>query len=460
MRAFIYCRISADREGAGLGVERQRKDCEQLAETLGWTIAGAFTDNDLSAYSGKPRPAYNEMLESVEAGQAGAIIAWHTDRLHRSPAELETFISLCDRASVVVRTVQAGELDLSTPAGQMTARIVGAVARHEIDHARKRMVAAHAQAAEKGRAHGKIPFGYAAVRDDSGAIVSRVPDPVEAGLVREAVARVLGGEATRAVTQDWAGRGVLTRSGGVWNPRSLREMLMRPTLAGLRAHRGSVSRGEWEPIISEGEHVRLVALYSDPLRRTNRGTGVRHLMSGIALCGLCGSGVQRLKSGGYPAYACAGCTRVSRSVRLVDDLVGKVVVNRVLRMDANPGFMRRVASSPTGEAELLELNSRLDTAADMLADGELDRAGYQRIRDRVSPRIAELKKAMAPSAAHSALAQMIASEDKTEYWNSHADVAEKREVVRSLFDGVIILPAKGIERDQSLRFVWRDHSRP
>ncbi|WP_442972477.1 recombinase family protein [Rhodococcus sp. BH5] len=457
MRAFIYCRISADREGAGLGVERQRKDCEQLAETLGWTIAGTFTDNDLSAYSGKPRPAYNEMLESVEAGQAGAIIAWHTDRLHRSPAELETFISLCDRASVVVRTVQAGELDLSTPAGQMTARIVGAVARHEIDHARKRMVAAHAQAAEKGRAHGKIPFGYAAVRDDSGAIVSRVPDPAEAGLVREAVARILGGEATRAVTQDWAGRGVLTRSGGVWNPRSLREMLMRPTLAGLRAHRGSVSRGEWEPIISEGEHVRLVALYSDPLRRTNRGTGVRHLMSGIALCGLCGSGVQRLKSGGYPAYACAGCTRVSRSVRLVDDLVGRAVVRRCNLPDAQRAFDPAPPDAEKFESELRDLQLRLATAADMLADGDMDRAGYLRVRDRVSPRISELKKLAQPNESDGSLARMIRSPDKEEYWNSPGlPVSEKRTIIRELLDGVIILPAKAVAaRDQCLWWVWR-----
>ncbi|MDQ1621846.1 MAG: hypothetical protein QOH19_264, partial [Actinomycetota bacterium] len=30
--AFIYCRISNDKTGAGLGVQRQEEDCRELAE--------------------------------------------------------------------------------------------------------------------------------------------------------------------------------------------------------------------------------------------------------------------------------------------------------------------------------------------------------------------------------------------------------------------------------------------
>lgn len=35
-RAAIYCRISDDREGAGLGVARQDVDCREQADRLGW----------------------------------------------------------------------------------------------------------------------------------------------------------------------------------------------------------------------------------------------------------------------------------------------------------------------------------------------------------------------------------------------------------------------------------------
>ena len=134
MQAVIYARISRDREGAGVGVERQAEDCRDLADRLGWTVVGTFTDNDVSAYSGKLRPGYRAMLDALEAGKAGAVLAWHTDRLHRSPVELEEFIDLCDRRGIDVRTVRAGTVDLSTASGKMVARMLGAAARHEVEH--------------------------------------------------------------------------------------------------------------------------------------------------------------------------------------------------------------------------------------------------------------------------------------------------------------------------------------
>jgi DNA invertase Pin-like site-specific DNA recombinase len=61
--AAIYCRISKDRTGAGLGVERQLGDCQALADCLGWTVSGIYVDNDLSAYTRrKPRPDYQRLL--------------------------------------------------------------------------------------------------------------------------------------------------------------------------------------------------------------------------------------------------------------------------------------------------------------------------------------------------------------------------------------------------------------
>src|SRR5450830_1455177 len=113
--AAIYCRISSDPEHDGLGVERQRVDCEALASRLGWTVAATFTDDDRSAYSGKPRPAYRDLLAAIDSGTIGAVVAWHPDRLHRSPRELEGFIDLVERHGTAVQTVTAGAYDLTTP---------------------------------------------------------------------------------------------------------------------------------------------------------------------------------------------------------------------------------------------------------------------------------------------------------------------------------------------------------
>src|SRR4051794_21562049 len=87
--AGIYCRISRDKSGAGHGVERQQRDCRTLAEHLGWEVEKVYVDNDISAYSGKARPQYQAMLADIGAGVVTGVIAWHPDRLHRAPTELE-----------------------------------------------------------------------------------------------------------------------------------------------------------------------------------------------------------------------------------------------------------------------------------------------------------------------------------------------------------------------------------
>jgi site-specific DNA recombinase len=91
IRAAIYVRISADRTGAGLGVARQEEDCRPLCARLGWVVVMVFCDNDVSAYSGKPRPQWDAMLAAITAGE---VACWHVDRLTRSPRELEDVIDL------------------------------------------------------------------------------------------------------------------------------------------------------------------------------------------------------------------------------------------------------------------------------------------------------------------------------------------------------------------------------
>ncbi|MGZ8626892.1 MAG: recombinase family protein, partial [Actinomycetota bacterium] len=74
--AAIYCRISADREGRQLGVTRQRDDCLALAEARGWRVAEVYVDNDVSAYSGKPRPEYRRMLRDLKDGSRDAVVVY------------------------------------------------------------------------------------------------------------------------------------------------------------------------------------------------------------------------------------------------------------------------------------------------------------------------------------------------------------------------------------------------
>lgn len=89
-----------------------------------------YADKDMSAYSGKPRPAWERLNSDIGAGPVDAIASWHVDRLTRSPRELEDVIDLHDGHGVQLAT-RTGEIDLSTPTGRLIARTVGAAARSQ-----------------------------------------------------------------------------------------------------------------------------------------------------------------------------------------------------------------------------------------------------------------------------------------------------------------------------------------
>lgn len=452
MRAIIYARISNDRTGAGLGVERQRDDCEKMAADLGWPIVATYTDNDISAYSGKPRPGYLAMLDALREGQADVVIAWHADRLHRSPAELEQFIDVCARHGVTVRTVQAGEVDLSTPAGQMTARIIGAVARHEVDHARARLLKARAQAAELGHAHGRVPYGYRNEFDKFGNVTGRSPDPVESEHVREAVERVIAGESMYSIRNDWTKRGILTRAGKPWTAASFREMVMRPTYAGIRVHKGVQTPGAWEPIITPEQHKKVLSLLDDPNRVIHRGTDPRYLLSGIAKCGVCGEVMWRLKGNrnGLGSYSCTKNRCVARKIENVDALIEELIIQWCEGISSIDDLADPEAAAAMAEAR--ELRSRLDESIELVGEGELSPRALAKLEAKLLPRIRQLER-QAQRAPSPHVLELVGPNARR-HWG-RMDVATRREVVRALMT-VTIMPTKRrkIFDPESIRVEW------
>jgi site-specific DNA recombinase len=77
-------RLSLDWEGKGLGIERQREDCENIAARLGVKITDWYVDNSVGASrrskSKGNRPEYRRLLADIEAGYVKTVIIWMEDR--------------------------------------------------------------------------------------------------------------------------------------------------------------------------------------------------------------------------------------------------------------------------------------------------------------------------------------------------------------------------------------------
>lgn len=399
-RAALYLRQSkADDEG----IERQQKRAAALADARGWKVVETFVDNDVSA--SKPRGAETAWGRLLAASHLlDVVVAVDLDRIARSTRDLNTLIDH-DLALVTVD----GEIDLASADGELRASVLASVARFEVRRKSERQLRASDQRAAKGRPTARPGYGYLRV-DGRDVVVD-----AEASVIREAARRVLDGESMRSVSTDLNRRGILSprtieRARAAqdsadlptipWQGVTLRQMLRRPSLAGLRTHRGKVVGAfdpDWHPAILDADtHDRLVALFDDPTRASSSRVGhpPRHLLSGIAWCGRCGEtlGGRMIRLSPWTpkpgqksravkaAYACRACHKVRRLQEPVDTLVTEALLRRLERDDAADLL---TSGDPEAARELRDeiaaVTARLATAADMFAAGTIDGEQLARI---------------------------------------------------------------------------------
>ncbi|MEV7105387.1 recombinase family protein [Streptomyces atroolivaceus] len=387
MNVTIYVRLSQDRHGDSLGVERQEAECRAFAEARGWTVREVLSDNDISATKGKVRPGFEALLMS----KPEAVLVWHTDRLIRVTRDLERVIDL----GVNVHAIHAGHLDLSTPAGRAVARTVTAWATYEGEQKAIRQVAANVQAARAGKPYtaGIRPFGYG---DDHMAVIAE-----EAAAIVEGAQMILAGESLSAVARAWNEAGLIsprskaqsTKADG-WTLRGVKNLLTSPRYIGQRTYRGDViGEAEWPAILDEVTHYACVAILNSPDRfsggrRTGRVPGT--LLAGIALCGECGETVNGRGYRGAPVYGCkATHTRTPRE--LADKRVGNSVLARLAFPDFLPSILAANAEQDGDSAglhvEAKNLRERLDGLALAYAEGAISlsqmTAGTEAIRAKL-----------------------------------------------------------------------------
>lgn len=391
-KAGVYARISRDRRGEGLGVNRQQDDCAALCERLGWSVEDVYIDNDVSAYSGKRRPEYERLCADLADRRITAVAAWHPDRLHRSPKELEAFIDLIEATKAKVATVQAGEYDLTTAAGRMTARVVGAVARGESEHKSDRLKRKHLELAKEGKwaGGGTRPFGY--------DIDRRTLKPDEAELIRAGARQLLAGATLRSVTAAWDASGIRPVKGGMWTGHVIRRMLTSPRIAGWRSHHGTfAAEADWQPIVDRDTVERLRALLLDPARRLNANPR-SYLLAGLAFCEVCDHRlVARPRADRRRCYVCAsgpnygGCGKIRVVAEPLEDYVAGMALDAL-----------DVAAVPTEPDErsayditVADLETQLADLAVDWADRRISRPEWLAARDRVEARLAAVRAGMA-----------------------------------------------------------------
>lgn len=81
----IYVHISLDKHDS-VGIER----CHSFAAELGLEVGRAYLDNSISAYSGKVRPDFIDLVADVKTRKIGVVLSFAPDRISRNMSEVRT----------------------------------------------------------------------------------------------------------------------------------------------------------------------------------------------------------------------------------------------------------------------------------------------------------------------------------------------------------------------------------
>lgn len=375
IRVGSYARLSLAPLGPD-GTRRREKVDRQLADNRAraarlsqgeheWRIGDEYVDNHRSAWRRDgPREDWDRLLADWQAGHLDAVMVWNIDRLLRQPWDLEQLIRMVeDTGRRLLLSTESGVADLADAEHRYDLRGRVNAACRESDRNSARSRRAHAAKAGRGEPQIGRYRAYGWTRD--GVII-----PEEAVVIREMAGRVMAGDGGRGIAIDMQARGVSTVTGAPWRDSTIREILAKPLLAGLRVHHGQVvsAPSTWPPILKRATWEAVQAAYrSRAPAVTGDGRTRKFLLSGICRCGTCDAPMyvrQHRNSGsGQVNYQCVNphCPkpRVTRSMRRVDDLV----IGAVLALLADERVVAALSAEPepdqpAGAAELAALEQR------------------------------------------------------------------------------------------------------
>ncbi len=392
LRAAIYCRISLAAVGDTVKVDDQELLCRKIADQRGWTVSEGhvFKDNSRSAWQhNRQRPAWDAMLQAVAAGQVGAIIVYHGDRLIRAPWDLEVLLDLArDRGIRLASPI--GERNLDNDDDQFILRIEAAAQHREVSATSRRLKRYYEKMAASGRVRmggrGGRAFGFEA---DSMTVRAD-----EAEMIRDVAERILALEPVGAICRDLNARGWRTPTGNPWQHGSLKKMLLRPRLAGLLPASRGLAPAAWSAILDRDTWDAMCAALSRKAGDFGYTTNARrYLLSGIALCGSCGRGLairHTTRDESLRGYGCinADCPgRVHRNVRHLD----AYVEGHVLEMLADERVRQQLGASaaPGMSAKLSALEARREMLLASFAED--DEVGAEVIRGTIGPLVRRIE---------------------------------------------------------------------
>lgn len=484
-RAAIANRVSRVK---GASIPEQDADNTAWCEAEGIEVYDRYEEEgSASRYARRSRKEWPRLIADLQAGSFELVVLWESSRGDRKLAEWVAFLDLClDRGVLIHVTSEDRTYDMSISSDYNQMAQAGITNREESEKTSKRMNRVVRNLARKGAPSGKLPWSYRREYEfvpdpDTGRqirIIHQLPDEVKGPLTDEMADDALAGKPLSEIARD-----VQARVGGTWDGRRVREILLNPTIAGLRVFQGEVvGDALWLPVLASGDRdaakvkfARLEAKLKDPARRTHRDASVKHLLTGVARCGyggdlawpgtitreqfagLCGGQFRWNMNGKVASYECRAAWHVTCAEPLADEMVEEAVILRLAQPDAREVFVRPDVSGDVAKAkaEVAALKLRLKGFYSQAAKGKISEMGIAEIEAELLPDIKKWEKKATPQVITPLVEKLITAEDVRGYWASLL-VPQKREVIRAIVTPVILPVGRAATKPvpERIKFLW------
>ena len=298
MKYFIYTRKSTDSEERQvLSLESQLSELKEFAAKEKLEIVASLCEAQTAKEPG--RKIFGEMLDRIEKGEAGGILAWHPDRLARNSIDGGKIIYLLDTGKIKDLKFPTFWFD-STPQGKFMMNIAFGQSKYYIDNLSENIKRGHRQKLRKGIWPGFAPLGYLNNRKTKTIDTDKEKSPV----IRKCFEFYSTGEYTlKSIKQFLADTKIDSYKGNDLSCSCVQRMLKNPFYCGVFKFNGEIYQGTHEPIISKKlfDSVQQVM--------NNRGKKKRKrkhefAFSGLMRCGNCGCLITAETQKGHNYYRC------------------------------------------------------------------------------------------------------------------------------------------------------------
>ena len=409
-RAAIYARYSSD-EQRPESIEDQVLKCRRHCAAMGWEVVATYCD---AAFTGATvlRPEYQRLLQDAERGLFDIVVVEAVDRLSRRLADLANFHDIVEFRKVRLFATDRGEIN-----GLMIG-ILGAMAQAFLDDLKGKTKRGLTGKILAGLSAGSLAYGYRVdpdmkgkrfIIEDEAKVVRRIFEDYANGASPLAIASQLNAEGVPGPRgRHWIDttiRGQVDRGTGllnnelyvgriVWN----RTSYVRDPGTGKRLARLN-PKDEWEESSDDSLRIvddalwRRVKAHQGEVRTVmaRDGTGValnrahraQHLLSGLILCGDCGSpfAMRDARHYGCSNVRSKGTCSNGLKVKRVDleRLVGDAIRHRWMNEDA----MARLRAEVIEERERL-LGSSEETRVTLTAAIKQKQAQVNRVVNAIT----------------------------------------------------------------------------